>query len=104
MDLFKMAKQMKDLQGEMKKTRAALAGQSVVGESSRGAVHVELSGTMEVKQVTLDPQILEKPDAAQLEKWIAEALAQALEKAQKLAASQVSRLTGGLGGGLNPFA
>jgi nucleoid-associated protein EbfC len=100
MDLLKMAKQMKDLQGEMKKTRAALAALSVVGESARGAVKVELTGTMEVKHVTVDPQALEKPDAAQLEKWIAEALAKALEKAQKLAAAQMGRLTGGL----NPFA
>ena len=104
MDLFKMAKQMKDLQGEMKKTRAALAAQFVVWESSRGAVKVELSGAMEVKKVTINPQFLEKLDVPQLEKWMEEAMAKALEKAQKLAASQVSRLTGGLGGGLNPFA
>ncbi len=103
MDLFKMAKQMKEMQGEMKKIRAALAEQSVIGEAGRGALQVEVTGTMEVKKVTLDPKVLEKPNAQQLEKLMEEAFGKALEKAQKLAASQVGRLTGGLGG-LNPFA
>jgi DNA-binding YbaB/EbfC family protein len=103
MDLFKMAKQMKDMQGEMKKMRAALAAQSVVGEGGRGALKVELTGTMEVKKITLDPKTLEKPNVEQLEKMMEEAFAKALEKAQKLAASQLGKITGGMGG-LNPFA
>ena len=103
MDLFKMAKQMHDLQGEMKKAKAALSAQSVVGEGGRGAVKVELTGAMEIKKVTVDPKVLEKPNAEQLEKMIFESVSQALERAQKLAASQLGHLTKGLGG-LNPLS
>jgi len=100
MNPFEMMKQMKNMQGEMKKMRAELAAQSVTGQSSRGAVTVELTGAMQVKKVKIDPRFLEKLDIDQLEKWIAEAVNQSVEKAQKLASSQVSRLTGGM----NPFA
>lgn len=101
MNPFEMMKQMRNMQGEMKKMRAELAAVNVTGQSSRGAVTVEMTGAMQVKQVKLDPRFMEKADTAQLEKWIAEAVSQAVEKAQKVAASQVSRLTGGA---LNPFA
>ena len=100
MNPFEMMKQMKNMQSEMKKMRSELEAQVVTGQSSRGAVVVELTGAMQVKQIKLDPRFLEKLDVAQLEKWISEAMNSALEKAQKLAASQVSRLTGGM----NPFA
>jgi nucleoid-associated protein EbfC len=99
MNPFEMMKQMKNMQSEMKKIKTELAAQTVVGQSSRGAVTVELNGAMQVKQVKIDPRVLERPDAAQLEKWIAEGITQALEKAQKLAAAQMTRMTGGI----NPF-
>jgi nucleoid-associated protein EbfC len=96
MNPFEMMQKMKNMQSEMKKIQAELAAETVIGKSSRGAVTVELNGAMQVKRVSIDPRFLEQPEAAQLEKWVAESVAQALEKAQKLAASRMTRMTGGI--------
>jgi nucleoid-associated protein EbfC len=95
MNPFDLAKQMKTLQAEMKKAREELAAQSVTGTAANGGVTVELTGSMLVKRVTIAPALREGRDGARLEQYVAEALNSALHRAQKLAASQLSRLTHG---------
>jgi nucleoid-associated protein EbfC len=96
MNPFELAKQMKTLQAEMKKAREELASQSVTGSAANGAVTIELSGSMQVRRVRIDPALREGREAARLEQYVAEALTAALGRAQKLAAAQLSRLTPGM--------
>ncbi len=103
MNMFNMAKKMKDMQGQMKQAKAALAAQTVIGQGGREAVVIEMNAAMDIKKVTIDEKLLEKPDKAQLEKVVKEAIEDGLRRAQKAAASQMSRITGGLGG-MNPFS
>lgn len=98
MNLLQMAKQMQNMQSEMKKVRALLAGRTVTGQGGRGSVSITLNGIYQVREVKIDPGLLDQPDAAHLEKLVAEALREVLDKTQKLAASQVSHLTGNLPG------
>jgi len=93
MGFMDMAKQVRNLQ----KARAALAAQSVTGTGGRGTVTVEMNGAMQVKTVKIDPQVFDKKDAAGLEKAVAEAFNDAVNRAQKVVASQLSQM-GGLGG------
>ncbi len=102
MNMFNMAKKLKDMQGQMKQAKAALAAQTVIGKGGREAVIIEMNAAMDVKNVSIDQKMLEKPDKAQLEKLVKEAIEDALRRAQKTAASQMSKITGGLGG-MNPF-
>jgi DNA-binding YbaB/EbfC family protein len=102
MNMLNMAKKLKDMQGQMKQAKAALAAQTVTGQAGRNAVVIEMNGVMEVKQVTIDAQLLEKQDKPQLEKLVQEALNDALKRVQKVAAAQMGRITGGLGG-MSPF-
>lgn len=95
MNPFELAKQMKSLQAEMKKAREDLASQVVTGTAANGGVAIELTGAMQVKRVRIDPALREGREAARLEQYLAEALTAALNRAQKLAASQLSRLTPG---------
>jgi DNA-binding YbaB/EbfC family protein len=94
MSFFDMAKQLQSMQGEMKKARAVLATQTVMGKGGNGAVSIELTGTMEVKNVTIDPKLVSKQDVPALEKYVTEAVTDGLRRAQKMATSQLGSLTG----------
>lgn len=102
MNMLNMAKKLKDMQGQMKQAKAALAAQTVIGQAGQGAVVIEMNGAMDVKKVTIDEKLIEKQDKAQIEKLVKDAMSDAIKRAQKVAASQMSRITGGLGG-MNPF-
>lgn len=98
MNFMKMAKQVSEMQQGLKQAKLALAGISVTGQAGRGAVSITLNGAMEVKAVKLDPALTRAAETAQLERWISDALADALRQAQKSASGYMSKLTGGLGG------
>lgn len=99
MNLFNMAKQMQSMQAELKKARSTLKNLSAEGQAAGGAVRVELSGSMEVKRIHLDPALVAQNDARRLESLVQEALSQALSRVQRLAASQLGSISG-LGPGL----
>lgn len=102
MSFMNMAKKLKDMRGQMKQAQAVLAAQTVTGKGGRDAVVVEMNGAMELKSIKIDPKVVEKNDVDQLEKLVKEAVGDALKRAQKVAAAQMSKLTGGMGG-MNPF-
>lgn len=94
MSIFDLAKQLQQMQSEMKKAQDLLATKTVVGSGAGGAVIVELTGTMEVKQVTIDPQLAARQDVPALQKAVSEAVEDGLRQVHKLASSQLSGLTG----------
>lgn len=102
MNMLNMAKKLKDMQGQMKQAKVVLAAQTVIGQAGRDAVVIEMNGALDVKKVTIDEQLIVKQDKAQIEKLVKDAMSDAIKRAQKVAASQMSRITGGLGG-MNPF-
>ncbi|MEW6516230.1 MAG: YbaB/EbfC family nucleoid-associated protein [candidate division FCPU426 bacterium] len=99
MNFLNMAKQLQSMQSELKKARSALKNLTAEGQAAGGAVRVELSGSMEVKHIHLDPALVAQNDARRLETLVKEALSQALSRAQQLAASQLGSIPG-LGSGL----
>ena len=90
MNLMDMAQKVKAMQGEMQKARKQLAGEIVTGEGARGAVRISLDGTLKVKRVEIDPTWLAGGDASAVEQAVAEALRNAVARAQNLAASRMS--------------
>jgi len=102
MNMLNMAKKFKDMQSQMKQAKVALAAHTVTGQAGRNAVVVEMNGVMDVQKVTIDQQLIEKQDKDQLEKFVKEAMADALKRAQKAAANHMSKITGGMGG-MNPL-
>lgn len=94
MSFMNMAKQLKDMQNEMKKARAVLSAQTVTGKSGGNAVVVEMNGAMDIKNVTVDPKAIAKQDAKYLEKMVTEAFADALRRVQKMAGAQLGSITG----------
>ena len=81
-DQLKMVQQIKKAQKELKK-------ELIEVEAGEGAVVVQFSGELKIKEVRLE-----------LEHWIKIAVHDGLEEAQKIAAEKMQPLMGGLGLGM----
>lgn len=88
----KMQRQMEEQAKEMEtKEFTATAG---------GAVEATVSGTKKVLSLKLDEEAVDPDDVEMLEDLIVAALNEALEKVDAESSSAMSKLTGGMGGGM----
>ena len=93
-NLFKMIKQASTLQREMKQIQKQLAGMTVDATSPDRSVKVTARGDMTVAQIAIDSSALQNPP--KMEKQIAAAVNEAIERAKKMAAAEMSKLTAGM--------
>lgn len=96
-------KQIQKMQAEMKRVQDELAVKTVTKTAGGGVVTVEISGALEVKKVTIEPEALE--DKEMLEDLLVAAVNEAIKEAQELSANEMAKVTGnlklpGLPGGL----
>src|SRR5690554_6609911 len=99
----KALQQLGKMQARMEKIQAELAEKTVTATVGGGAVTLEISGALEMKKVTLDPETLE--DLEMLEDLLLAAFNEAIRKAQELSDQEMAKVTGdlkipGLPGGL----
>jgi len=102
-NMQKAMKQFQKMQAQMEKVQEELAEKTVTATAGGGVVSVEISGAMEVKKVTVDPEALE--DQEMLEDLLLAAFNEAVKEAQELSAGEMAKVTGnlnipGLPGGL----
>jgi hypothetical protein len=66
-------------------------------EAGDGAVKVEITGEQKIKKIHIDPEYVDLDDIGQLERWIEEAVKEAISKSQKVAAEKMQPMLGNLG-------
>lgn len=66
-------------------------------EEGEGAVVNEITGEQKIKKIHIDPEFVDLDDIGQLEKWVEEAVKEAIAKSQKIAAEKMQPMLGGLG-------
>lgn len=93
---FEAIKQLKKLQEKMEKIEEELAQTLVEGTSGGGMVKIVLSAKEEVKEVKINPEVVDKNDVEMLEDLVAAALRDALTKAKEVSAQKMGSLTEGL--------
>lgn len=96
-DFMKILAQAQDMQKNFQKIQDELQQQTVSGSAGGGMVSVEVSGTGQMKKIKLEPGVVNPADIEMLEDLIVVAIADAQQKAQKLAQDEMGKLTGGLG-------
>ena len=103
--LGNMMKQVQQMQAKMEEMQAELEKAEVEASSGGGMVKVVVNGKGEIKELTIDPEVVDKDDVEMLQDLIIAALNQAKEKSSELQQEQMAGLTGGLNiPGLNlPF-
>jgi nucleoid-associated protein EbfC len=93
-----MLKQLKEMQGQLKKAQKELEKETVVGSAGGGAVEVVMTGSQKCQSITLDSEKTAGMKPENLQALIVLAVNEALEKSRKLMTKKLGPLTGGLGG------
>lgn len=89
-DQAKMLMKVKKLQKELQKM-------IIVAEQGDGAVKVEITGEQKIKKIHIDPDQVDLDDIEQLERWIENAVKDAIQQSQKIAAEKMQPFMGALG-------
>lgn len=82
---------------KLKKAQKELQNELVEVSAGDGAVVVQVNGELRLKKVSIDPEMVDLEDIAELERWVELAVRDAMSKAQELAAEKMKPLMGGLG-------
>ena len=90
MDQMKMVAKLKKAQKELQK-------EVVEDEAGDGAVIVQVNGELKLVDIKIDPEFVDLDDIKELESWIKDAVREATQAAQELAAEKMKPLMGGLG-------
>ncbi len=91
-----MIRQAQKMQQDMLKAQEELESKTYEAAAGGGVVSAAVSGKKELVSVTIDPEAVDPDDVEMLQDLIVAAVNEALGKATEDAASQMSRLTGGL--------
>ena len=97
-----LMKQAQRMQKQMEESQKALQEKTYTAAAGGGAVEVTISGKKEVTAVKLAEEVVDPDDIEMLQDLIMAAVNEAILKADADSAAVMSKLTGGLGGGL-PF-
>ena len=84
--LMKVRKLQKELQKEI-----------ITVSTGDEAVTVEITGEQKIKRIHIDPERVDLEDIRELEKWVEDAVKDAISKSQKHAAEKMQPMMGMLG-------
>jgi len=90
LDQAKMLMRVKKIQKELQKMIITI-------EKGDGAVRVEITGEQKIKKIHIDRDAIDLDDIGQLERWIEEAVKEAISESQKAAAEKMQPMMGALG-------
>lgn len=82
---------------QVKKIQKELQKMTIVSEQGDGAVRVEINGEQKIKKVHIDPESVDLDDIGELERWIEDAVKDAIQQSQKVAAEKMQPMMGALG-------
>jgi DNA-binding YbaB/EbfC family protein len=98
MNLNKLMKQAQKMQEQMTKAQAELEGRTVEVQAAGGKVMVIANGAGDVVSLKIAKEIVDPEDVEFLEEAVLSGVKQAIEQGKQLASSEMSKITGGLGG------
>ncbi|MCI0438857.1 MAG: YbaB/EbfC family nucleoid-associated protein [Chloroflexi bacterium] len=92
----KMIKQAQQLQRRMMELQEELENATVEATAGGGVVMVVVTGKMQLASITIDPEVVSADDVEMLQDLVLAAVNEGLDKAQNMASTKMSQLTGGL--------
>ena len=95
-----LMKQAQRMQRQMEEAQKAMEEMEVTATAGGGAVEVTVSGKKEVLKVKLAEEVVDPEDIEMLEDLIVAATNEALRKIDDASQQSMSKITGGLGGGM----
>ena len=90
-NMGEMMKMAREMQGQLKELSKEIF------EGSAQGVVAKVSGDMELKEIKIDPKVVDPNNISHLEKQVLEASRKALKSAKDAASRKMKGVTGGLG-------
>lgn len=92
--MFKLLKQAKEMQSQMKKVQEELKNKTIQVDCQ--GVQIIMNGKQEVQSLKVTPELLNGITAEKLEKVLLRAFNEAITKSQELMAGEMKKISGGL--------
>lgn len=96
-NMMKLMKQAQSMQKNMEKMQSDLAAREYESTSGGGMVKAVVTGGMALSRVEIDPNVVVPSDVDMLQDLVVSAVNSALEAAREDAASEMGKITGGMG-------
>ena len=96
-NLGQMMQRVQQMQAEVAKAQEQLKNEMVEATAGGGMVKVKMTGDLELKELTIDPDAIDPDDPDLLQDMVIAAVNEAIRSAQELAASKMGAAAGGLG-------
>jgi DNA-binding YbaB/EbfC family protein len=93
-----MMGQVQKMQQEMAAAQAALENETVTVTAGGGAIAIVITGHQRLRDITIDPELLNPEEADFLQDMLVAGINAAIEQSQALAAQRMEGITGGIGG------
>ena len=96
MDMKFLMKQAQDMQKKMEAIKEELAQKEIKVSSGGGMVELVINGQQEVKEIHIEPDIIDAEDKEMLEDLILAAVNEGVRQSKEMVNEEMSKLTGGL--------
>ena len=90
-----MLRQAQQMQSRLAKAQEELESAEVEATAGGGAVKVVVTGSLRIRSIEIAPEVVDSEDVEMLQDLVMAATNEALEKAQAMAQSSLSAITGG---------
>ena len=91
MNIGNLMKQAEKMQSDMEKSQAELADKEFEASAGGGAVNVKVSGTKEIKEIKIKPEVVDPDDVEMLEDLILTSVNEALRQVDSAQAEQLGK-------------
>lgn len=99
-NMANLMKQAQKMQRQMEEQAKEMETKEFTATAGGGAVEATVSGTKKLLKIKLDEEVVDPEDVEMLEDLIVAAINEALDKVEAETSSAMSKLTGGMGGGM----
>jgi hypothetical protein len=96
MDIKFLMKQAKVMQKKMEEMKEELAQKEIKVSSGGGMIEITVNGQQEIKEIKIEPDVIDVNEKEMLEDLLLAAVNEALRQSKELATQEMSKLTGGV--------
>ncbi len=92
-----MLKQAQKMQEEMARVQAELEEREFTAKAGGGAVEAVVTGAKVLKDLHIDPEVVDPEDVEMLQDLVIAAVNEAMKNAEDASAAEMGKITGGMG-------
>ena len=96
MDMKFLMKQAQIMQKKMEEVKEELAQKEIRVSSGGGMIEIVVNGQQEIKEIKIEPDVIDVNDKEMLEDLILAAVNESMRQSKEVAAQEMAKLTGGM--------